>query len=149
MQLEFITVARKRKVSGSQWSEDVSSLSTGGQADPPGYLRVVGILEHGVYFRPANLEEANKLRAWLDKHFPVEDDTEDKALKEAYRQAASARYERDGYLEIDHDAKVSLGDDPGAYVQAWVWIYNDYLPEDVRNKFGLNHDQEDWLYSED
>ena len=25
-------------------------------------------------------------------------------------------------LEIDNDAKVSLGDDNGAFVQAWLWV---------------------------
>lgn len=29
---------------------------------------------------------------------------------------------RDGDIEFDQDAKVSEGDDNGAYVQAWVWI---------------------------
>jgi hypothetical protein len=39
----------------------------------------------------------------------------------AYRTAAQDR-QRDGEIEIDADAAVSLGDDPGAYVQAWIWI---------------------------
>ena len=29
---------------------------------------------------------------------------------------------RDGELELDSDAKVSEGDDNGAYVQAWMWV---------------------------
>lgn len=41
---------------------------------------------------------------------------------EAYRRAARENHYRDGELEIDGNAVVSLGDDPGAYVQAWVWV---------------------------
>lgn len=29
---------------------------------------------------------------------------------------------KEGSLEIDDDAKVSEGNDNGAYVQAWVWV---------------------------
>ncbi len=29
---------------------------------------------------------------------------------------------KEGELEIDDDAKISEGDDNGAYVQAWVWV---------------------------
>lgn len=43
---------------------------------------------------------------------------------EQYIEAARAQHEREGTLEIDDNAKVSRGDDNGAYVQAWVWVYN-------------------------
>lgn len=36
--------------------------------------------------------------------------------------AAAQSEGRDGDLEIDSNAVVSLGDDPGAYVMAWVWV---------------------------
>jgi len=39
-----------------------------------------------------------------------------------YIQQAKKLYERDGEIEIDANATVSEGDDPGAYVQAWVWV---------------------------
>lgn len=39
-----------------------------------------------------------------------------------YRAAAKRMFEREGELEIDTDATVSRGSDPGAYVQAWVWV---------------------------
>jgi hypothetical protein len=39
-----------------------------------------------------------------------------------YRELAKTQYHREGEIEIDDNAKVSRGDDPGAYVQAWVWI---------------------------
>ena len=47
-------------------------------------------------------------------------------LAERYRDAA-ARYARDGEIEIDPGAPVSFGDDHGAYVQAWLWIYKGDL----------------------
>lgn len=42
--------------------------------------------------------------------------------KAVYRTAAKRLHHRDGEIEIDEEAEVSLGDDPGAYVQAWVWV---------------------------
>ena len=41
-----------------------------------------------------------------------------------YIQKAKKLYERDGEIEVDDNAKVSEGSDPGAYVQAWVWVPN-------------------------
>lgn len=35
---------------------------------------------------------------------------------------AKSRYQRDGEIEIDGNAPVSPGDDPGVYVGAWVWV---------------------------
>ena len=37
-----------------------------------------------------------------------------------YIEAANAQASDD--LEIDTDAKVSRGDDPGAWVSVWLWI---------------------------
>lgn len=49
-------------------------------------------------------------------------------LHKAYRDAAFMNHHRDGELEIDHESDgtcmVSKGDDPGAYVMAWVWVDN-------------------------
>ena len=39
-----------------------------------------------------------------------------------YREAARENLHYDGDVEVDPDAPVSLGDDAGAYVQAWVWV---------------------------
>ncbi len=52
-------------------------------------------------------------------------DVADPALCQ-YRAAARAHH-RDGQLEIDAGAVVSKGDDPGAYVMAWLWIDDDDL----------------------
>ena len=42
-------------------------------------------------------------------------------VEDAYRRAAKAQ-QKDGELEVDDDAVVSMGEDPGAYVQAWIWV---------------------------
>lgn len=47
-------------------------------------------------------------------------------------EAARRQYEDEGSIEIDDEAKISRSDDnedKGAYVQAWVWVYD----EDVLN----------------
>lgn len=44
-----------------------------------------------------------------------------------YRDAAKRIHESEGEIEIDDKAKVSRGDDTGAYVQAWVWVPNDSI----------------------
>jgi hypothetical protein len=36
--------------------------------------------------------------------------------------AARDEWHRDGAIEIDHDAAVSIGYLNGAYVEAWVWV---------------------------
>ena len=46
---------------------------------------------------------------------------------EQYRSAASRQYQKDGEVEIDQLAPVSKAEgnpDKGAYVQAWVWVYD-------------------------
>ncbi len=35
----------------------------------------------------------------------------------------------DGDLEIDEDAEVSFGDDPGAYVMVWKWVPEEDLKD--------------------
>lgn len=42
-------------------------------------------------------------------------------LEQHYRDAAQAR-QRDGELEVDDNAVVSLSDDGGAYVSSWMWV---------------------------
>lgn len=37
---------------------------------------------------------------------------------------------RDGELELDENAKVSEGDDNGAYVQTWMWVPFEGTPLD-------------------
>lgn len=42
-----------------------------------------------------------------------------------FRTAAWRLHVRDGEIEIDHGATVSVSDSGGAYVQAWVWVPDD------------------------
>ena len=40
-----------------------------------------------------------------------------------WEEAARRMYNKDGEIEIDPGAKVSISDEgEGAYVQAWVWV---------------------------
>ena len=48
--------------------------------------------------------------------------TEEEILHDKIRKMADAKLGKDGELEFDSDAKVSEGEDNGAYVQAWAWI---------------------------
>lgn len=43
---------------------------------------------------------------------------------ERIRELAKSQYHREGECEVDDNAQVSLceGGDPGAYVQAWVYV---------------------------
>lgn len=41
---------------------------------------------------------------------------------EWFRTRAKELYHEDGEIEVDSDACVSIGDDDGAYVAAWVWV---------------------------
>ena len=49
---------------------------------------------------------------------------------DVYRTAARDFYGRDGEIEIDDDAVVSIGED-GAYVAAWVFIQSDATDDTV------------------
>jgi hypothetical protein len=48
-----------------------------------------------------------------------------------YIRLAREQHQKDGEIEIDDDAGVSRGADPGAYVQAWVWVYD---PEGIASE---------------
>jgi len=48
-----------------------------------------------------------------------------------YRRTAQLFKGKDGELEVDDNAKISKGDDAGAYVQAWVWVSD----EEVKRAF--------------
>ena len=62
-------------------------------------------------------------------------DSYEEHMEEAYLKAAKKLYERKGSIEIDRNATVSLGEEDGAYVQAWVWVdgeaARDFLPVSV------------------
>ena len=58
----------------------------------------------------------------------VEEETNMKSDK-WFRARAKELYYRDGVIEVDSNARISFGDDEGAYVEAWVWV-----PFEVKNK---------------
>jgi hypothetical protein len=39
-----------------------------------------------------------------------------------FRDRAAELYNKDGQIEVDGNARISYGDDDGAYVEAWVWV---------------------------
>lgn len=41
---------------------------------------------------------------------------------EWFRSRAKELYHEEGQIEVDGTARVSAGDDQGAYVEAWVWV---------------------------
>jgi hypothetical protein len=48
--------------------------------------------------------------------------------RRAYIEDARAQYAEGGNSDdivIDDDARVSVGDGEGAFVQAWLWVYDD------------------------
>lgn len=44
------------------------------------------------------------------------------SIPDRFRQAAKKIWQREGSIEVDDNAVVSISDDNGAYVQAWVWV---------------------------
>jgi hypothetical protein len=42
-----------------------------------------------------------------------------------FRNRAYEIYHREGEIEIDETAPVSIGETAGAYVQAWIWVRAD------------------------
>jgi hypothetical protein len=53
---------------------------------------------------------------------------------EEYRQLARKKWQDEGECEIDRNAVVSVSEDNGAYVQAWVWV--DDPPETEEEALG-------------
>jgi len=73
-----------------------------------------------------SLEEGNLLCSFVDRV----NDKDGPELIRLYQEAARQEYQSDGEVEVDEDvAVVSMGDDPGAYVEAWVWVGWDAHPE--------------------
>lgn len=64
-------------------------------------------------------DDANGVRIHLEDKVAEFNDPD----RQKYVRAARDKHHRDGEIEVDEDACISKGDDPGAYVQAWVWVY--------------------------
>lgn len=66
---------------------------------------------------------ADSLTARLTEELNQPED--ERVETELYLEVANETYGREGELEFDEDAAVSLGDDPGAYVMCWRWVSED------------------------
>lgn len=60
----------------------------------------------------------------------LERDKEEREVAAVYRQQARSEFHDEGTIEIDDLAPVSVSEDGGAYVMAWVWVRNDDDSED-------------------
>ena len=49
-------------------------------------------------------------------------DMTEEQLKQIYHKHARDNIHREGELEVDDNAKVSISFGNGAYVQCWVWV---------------------------
>ena len=55
--------------------------------------------------------------------------------EQQYRDAATRIYATTtDDIEVDADATVSTGCDEGAWVQAWVWVYDSQIEEEERHE---------------
>jgi hypothetical protein len=57
-----------------------------------------------------------------------------------YLKAAKSQYDKDGEIEVDiptlpakQEKLISRGSDPGAYVRAWVWVYDTNAEQETRD----------------
>jgi hypothetical protein len=73
---------------------------------------------------PVSGSERVRLRAELYKKYQESQDSAAQALDLAFVTAAQNRHQDDSVCKIDDGALVSKGEDPGAYVMAWLWITN-------------------------
>lgn len=83
--------------------------------------------------RPETWEEAyemllenDEVENWIQvEAFDVFPPAPTDPVEKAYVEAADRVWGRDGEIEIDEGTIVSISEDGGAYVQAWVWVYAD------------------------
>lgn len=81
----------------TDWSEAYEEL-----CDTPGFIDSISLEEHQI-------------------SIPEPTDPTEKA----YVEAAKRIHTDEGTVEVDDNAIVSISEDGGAYVSAWVWVYND------------------------
>lgn len=70
----------------------------------------------------ADIDGDDSPAARLLKHIEEHIAEQNSDSAQRYRAAAQTAKNDEGELEIDDEALVSMGDDDGAYVQAWVWV---------------------------
>ena len=72
-------------------------------------------------------------RQWEDKPCPVIEGEEPEPISgKAYARAAKRLHHREGTLEIDDEPTISESSDEGAYVAAWVWVYDEDVTAEDR-----------------
>ena len=89
-------------------------------------------MEYGESSDSYDTEMDAKIAAWRDHLYTnsasseeSESDASDSArLINQLREQAVRKYASDGEIEIDAHATVSISEDGGAYVAAWVWVDN-------------------------
>ncbi len=69
------------------------------------------------------LKKDNGAKGWI-KH--LREQIHEQASTQDYQEAARASSD-EGHIEVDDNATVSHGSDPGAYVQAWLWVSKEEM----------------------
>ena len=110
---EFSTVLAALRLWQSKIGPDRLPAQANAQMDFGPYF------EDGKKFAPLDKAEIDSLCERINV-------AEDKD-SQAYRIAAKRMFEDEGTLEIDDNAIVSAGSDPGAYVEAWVWVPDEEI----------------------
>lgn len=88
------------------------------------------IATDGGHFENLSSKEIDELCEHLNRDetaiVQTEETAEEKELNGKYRAAAEGLTSSNNQeIQIDADATVSTGMDPGAYVAAWVWVTNE------------------------
>ena len=80
------------------------------------------LLQSDIYTdAPEYAERVAKVKALVAKEISNQRKQESKTCNQ-FRDMAKSKWTDEGQIEIDDGAIVSISDDGGAYVAAWVWI---------------------------
>jgi hypothetical protein len=61
--------------------------------------------------------------------------------EEWFRIRAKELYHEEGEIEVDSNARVSIGEEEGAYVAAWVWVPSSAAHNHAQPQTGpMKHD---------
>ena len=107
----------------------------------PHLLFLVDIKELRVIVRA--LKKAGRLNDAKNWQQKIDNELRDFETTEKYRNAAGNHHEHEGTLEFDPGCVVSMGDDPGAYVQAWQWVTNEEAGIETEEEEKTEEDEED------
>lgn len=75
------------------------------------------------------IEPAKRLAERLMHEAKLLEDPEEIEQRKVYADLAIDRWHREGEIEIAANPSVSLSEDHGAYVLAWVWVDDPAAPE--------------------